>query len=275
MCLIKANSGPVQVVAAVQKAISLRAKPSPEVKNEAQMVAATSLRPPVEPENHTGFRAENLNAFVSNADSKMKEIWSLWGRFLLATGSSEQRCELMKIKRKLHEFGGNAAAVESLHAATLSSALEALIKELCHQPDGINSSTTRTVESTMDFLGSIAKRAPLACGAGADKPRVLVVDDEIIALTTAEAALDLVNLKSTLISDPFQALALLKENPYDLVFLDIDMPGMTGLEICTQMRSLPRHEKTQVIFVTGMTSFDSRVQSAGSEEMTLSENRFL
>jgi DNA-binding response OmpR family regulator len=48
------------------------------------------------------------------------------------------------------------------------------------------------------------------------------------------------------------------------VFLDVDMPGMTGYELCAKLRALPQHKKTPVIFVTSLNDFDSRTTSTMS-----------
>jgi PleD family two-component response regulator len=45
------------------------------------------------------------------------------------------------------------------------------------------------------------------------------------------------------------------------VFLDVNMPGMTGFELCSKLRALPRHKKTPVIFVTILSDFDSHTRS--------------
>ena len=36
---------------------------------------------------------------------------------------------------------------------------------------------------------------------------------------------------------------------------------MNGFELCTKLRSLPLHQKTPVVFVTGLNDFDNRTQS--------------
>jgi DNA-binding response OmpR family regulator len=56
-------------------------------------------------------------------------------------------------------------------------------------------------------------------------------------------------------------MQILSENDFDLIFLDVDMPGMTGFELCTKLRQMPHHKKTPVIFVTSLSDFDSRTQS--------------
>ena len=39
------------------------------------------------------------------------------------------------------------------------------------------------------------------------------------------------------------------------------MPGMSGFDLCKQIRAMPQHAKTPVIFVTGLTDFASRAKS--------------
>jgi DNA-binding response OmpR family regulator len=87
------------------------------------------------------------------------------------------------------------------------------------------------------------------------------VDDEALACRTITYALKKVKLQSVSVEDPNAAFKLLSENQYDLVFLDVDMPGMTGYELCNKLRSLPMHKKTPVVFVTRLDDFSSRTKS--------------
>jgi PleD family two-component response regulator len=41
-----------------------------------------------------------------------------------------------------------------------------------------------------------------------------------------------------------------RERP-DLVFLDVEMPGMTGLEVCRRIRAMPQGESVPIMIVTG------------------------
>jgi CheY-like chemotaxis protein len=68
-------------------------------------------------------------------------------------------------------------------------------------------------------------------------------------------------LKSVNVEEPEQALQLLAENDFDLIFLDVDMPGMTGYELCAKLRAMPHLKKTPVVFVTSLNDFDNRTSS--------------
>ena len=85
----------------------------------------------------------------------------------------------------------------------------------------------------------------------ADAPRVLVVDDDASARTLMRAALHKSGFNVSLASDGSDALQQFATTRFDMVMLDVEMPGMSGYEVCTHIRanvgsSLP------VLMVTGM-----------------------
>lgn len=51
-----------------------------------------------------------------------------------------------------------------------------------------------------------------------------------------------------------EALRKAKATHYDLIFLDIMMPGIDGYETCGQLRKLAQYKKTPIIMVSGKTS---------------------
>jgi DNA-binding response OmpR family regulator len=87
------------------------------------------------------------------------------------------------------------------------------------------------------------------------------VDDEAISRRAIVYALEKARLKSINVDDSAQALQLMAENDFDLIFLDVDMPGLTGFDLCAKLRLMPKHKKTPVIFVTSLNDFDSRTNS--------------
>ncbi len=70
---------------------------------------------------------------------------------------------------------------------------------------------------------------------------VLIVEDEpVSALQTMELVTTHPNLEPAGIArDGNQAIELINNNDYDLVFLDIGIPGPTGLELCMRVEHMP------------------------------------
>ena len=58
------------------------------------------------------------------------------------------------------------------------------------------------------------------------------------------------------------ALAELSANKYDLIFLDVALPHMDGFELCQHIRGLQSHGRTPIVFLTGLTTMENRVQSS-------------
>jgi len=166
-----------------------------------------------------------------------------------------------ELYRRVHAVNGNAGIAGLVLIAHLAAALEALLKELYEKPKNINSSTLRTVAATVDFLGFLFERSTRPDKQEIPPVSILVVDDEVISRRAIIYALEKAQLESVSVEDPNAAFKLLSENQFDLVFLDVDMPGMTGYELCTKLRNLPLHKKTPVVFITGLSDFDNRTSS--------------
>jgi DNA-binding NtrC family response regulator len=68
--------------------------------------------------------------------------------------------------------------------------------------------------------------------------RILVVDDEQSLLLTLAGNLELDGFEVTTAESGERALALFQSQPFDLVFSDVRMPGMNGLDLFRRVREL-------------------------------------
>ena len=66
--------------------------------------------------------------------------------------------------------------------------------------------------------------------------RILIVEDEESILMALEDDLGLEGYEVTGVGDGLQGLETAKEKAYDLIILDIMLPGMNGFEVCKQLR---------------------------------------
>lgn len=79
--------------------------------------------------------------------------------------------------------------------------------------------------------------------------RVLVTDDDPIQLRAAARLLRSIGHSGALANNGQKALELLDTQPFDLMLLDLRMPGLDGLETLTRLR--PRHPRLPVVLVSG------------------------
>ncbi len=93
--------------------------------------------------------------------------------------------------------------------------------------------------------------------------RVLIVDDETDFLETIVNRLLKRNIDATGVPSGEKALSLMKENNFDVVLLDIKMPGgMDGIEILREIKKI--QPSTEVILLTGHASIETSMEGMKS-----------
>jgi len=90
------------------------------------------------------------------------------------------------------------------------------------------------------------------------KKRILIVDDEIDLLETVVKRLQKRHINASGLPDGEKALAYLRDNPIDVVVLDVKMPGKNGLEILEEIKNT--YPSIEVIMITGHASIRSGKQ---------------
>jgi len=260
-CLSKANCSPKQLIEVVRSTLSTPAAtassaPSKTSTPEQQTAAGT----PTRNEQDAQFQAELRKTFVEGLPVTLSGLRSM----LLGMSKGDEPSRVKQVQemyRRIHGITSNAGLAGMVLIAQMADALEALLKELAEKPKNLNASTLRTVASAVDFLGVLFEQ-PASRNMNELPPvNILVVDDEAISRRAVTYALEKAKLKSVNVEDPQIALNLLQESKFDLIFLDVDMPGMNGYELCAKLRLLPTHKKTPVVFVTGLNDLESRANS--------------
>ena len=90
------------------------------------------------------------------------------------------------------------------------------------------------------------------------KPRILLVDDEERFRTNLQKMLGVQGLTVGAASSGAEALEELKRSPYDVIVLDIRMPGMDGLATLKEIKSI--NPEAEVIILSGHASMDAAME---------------
>jgi putative two-component system response regulator len=97
---------------------------------------------------------------------------------------------------------------------------------------------------------------------------VLVVDDVAENVELIDDFLDSVNCRVLTAMSGQSALDLVAVEPVDLVLLDVEMPGINGLEVCRRVKSSPGTSMVPVVIVTAYSAVEDRVAAleAGADD---------
>ena len=262
-CLSKASCSPQEVLDMVRHSVGdsgpmpktgPRAEDPADKKARAERLAASGVQ-------DAAFQAELRKSFIDSLPATLATLRAGLQSLVKAGDDMAQLKQIYELHRRLHALTGNAGIAGLTQISKMSDAIEALLKELYEKPKNINSSTLRTVAAGVDFLGFLFSSGIAPEKQDPPAGKILVVDDEPISLRAVTYALEKAHLQSISAEDPNAAFKLLEERNFDLVFLDVDMPGMTGYELCAKLRALPQYKKTPVVFVTALSDFDSRTSS--------------
>ena len=84
--------------------------------------------------------------------------------------------------------------------------------------------------------------------------RVLVADDSLAVRRQLKIEFDIMDAQLNLVADGEAAVKAAEEEQYDVIFLDVVMPGMDGYSVCKNIRRSKLNKKTPVVMLTSRSS---------------------
>ncbi len=83
------------------------------------------------------------------------------------------------------------------------------------------------------------------------KPRILVIEDQPEVRSLLAIALTRAGCEVATAQTGIEGLQLAENGRFDLITLDVDLPGTDGFEICSRLKNHADLRHTPVVFVTG------------------------
>jgi DNA-binding response OmpR family regulator len=216
---------------------------------------------PVDENTESQSGRARFEAFFAWAPERVGALQKLLERSGRAETPAAQRDLLVEVCGQIAALKERASLPELRPAWQLAAAIEGLLKQLTGRVSNITHSTQRTVAESLELLAALCApgvRADLAVNPAI---RILAVDDDQVSRFALRAAVKRAFDQPDLAETGEAALALARQQGYDLVLLDVMMPGMDGFEVCTKIRQTAPNGSTPVLFVTALKDFDTRAKS--------------
>jgi CheY-like chemotaxis protein len=206
-------------------------------------------------------RAKLVTDFLASAPQELVSLRTGHHAFVNSQKDDVRLPQLFEMHRQARLLAGAAGVVGFRKIAQLASALEALLIQLYDRPGSITPSAIRTIAQAMDLLASLFDQATTPEAEELVPLAILVVDDEAVSREAICSALAKANLAAVSLDDPLDAQRLLEQDHFDLIVLDVEMPGLSGLDLCANIRRMAANRATPVVFITAHADFESRAQS--------------
>ena len=137
-------------------------------------------------------------------------------------------------------------------ACQVGGCLEAVIRKFIEDSRNRTLSALWTMANAIDLLGDLCA-SEVKPGLATNPPiRILVVDDDPVARRCICNALQTMFKRPECASEGDSALELAAEKHFDVIFLAVQMPGMDGFEVCSQLRK--RHRAAEAISLANHSS---------------------
>lgn len=94
----------------------------------------------------------------------------------------------------------------------------------------------------------------------ADKRHILIVEDDEDISMVEEAYLEAAGFKTRIVTDGEKVLSLLEQERFDLILLDLMLPGKSGYEVCQEIRD---QVDIPILMVTARTESVDKIRGLG------------
>ena len=219
-------------------------------------VVMSGPAPEVDPE----FQAQIRQLFLNSAPAKLGSVRDAATAFVQDQGSSMQFPLLVDLFRKVHSLTGNAAVAGCPTIAHFASTFEAFLQELQQKPKYINASSARTVLKSVEHVEALFAGAANELAPASKSLPVLVFTGEPMSSQSIGMALEKAEIESTIANDPSHALELADGGRFSAVIIAVQLPGVSGFELCAQLQAQAGFGATPVVFLTELKDFEAHSQ---------------
>jgi CheY-like chemotaxis protein len=212
-------------------------------------------------EDSAGGRRDPLQEFCNSAPRQLASLRTLLSEINRAPDDGARLRMLAELFDRLGPIKEASRLPALLPVWQLATALEGLLKQLTGKASNLTPSTLRTVASALDLLEALCIPGLKPDLAMNPPIKILAVDDDPISRNAISFALKKALQPPELATSGEAGMVLAAKNTYDLILLDVQMPGMDGFELCSKIRQTDANRNTPVIFVTIHSDFNSRAKS--------------
>src|SRR5215813_11016624 len=99
-------------------------------------------------------------------------------------------------------------------------------------------------------------------------PRILVIDDKLDTLLLLRELLSSRGYEVLSTTEPHEARELVHSEKPDLILMDVVMPGISGYDLCRELKNDPQTRLIPIVMITGLSDRDDRVRGieAGADD---------
>lgn len=167
---------------------------------------------------------------------------------------SETRKELKELKQQISQRAIEREEQEEWTTAFISSSSDPFIY---HNPLIMTPASIAALDENDQAVMTTEKQRPIRTA--------LIVDDDPFFQKLMAQHLSNLNISANSVASGREALEVLQTRQFDLILMDLCMPGMDGISTTREIRRNGSHPRTPIVTVTSAREGEERCRTAGMD----------
>ncbi|HEV2328764.1 MAG TPA: response regulator [Verrucomicrobiae bacterium] len=204
---------------------------------------------------------ETREEFIRKAPSDIARIRENCRAYAKAGATTAAAEPLGQLYQLVRFFATRAGLSGCVPIGLVANAFEALLFDVLFKPSRATPSVSQTFAQAVDCLERLCQAKDGGVRDVVPRAKILVVDDEPVCNLAITAALKRAHFEPVAVEDSTKVVPMARSTQFDIIMLDINMPGVNGFDLCKNLRAMPQYKETPVIFITANADFQNRAQS--------------
>jgi PleD family two-component response regulator len=215
-----------------------------------------------EPDHAFDDSSEQLRQlFAASFSSKVHAARQAFVGYMTAKDLPSRVSYFEKFHKVIASMRAEAAQCELTGLLKLLDPVERRARQLRDDLDNTSAPSRQVLANAIDLLAAMNHQVSELPALNHLRPSALVMDDEAVSRRAITLGLEKAQVRVTAVDTGDAAIRECEIGRFDLILLDVEMPGMNGFAVCARVRAMPEHRETPILFISALDDLRSRASS--------------
>ena len=181
--------------------------------------------------------------------------------YMTAKDQASRVASFEKFYKSIASLRAEAAQCELTGLVRLLEPLERRARQLRDDVENVALGSRQVVANAIDLLAGMTHQISELPALNRVSGTALVMDDESVSRKAITLGLEKAQIRVTAVDSGDAAIRECEVSKFDLIMLDVEMPGMNGFAVCARIRTIPEHRETPILFISALDDLRSRASS--------------
>lgn len=199
--------------------------------------------------------------FAASFSSRVHSARQAFVVYMTAKDQASRVSYFEKFHKVIASMRAEAAQCELSGLVRLLDPVERRARQLRDDLENTSASSRQVLANAIDLLAAMNHQVSELPALNHLRPSALVMDDEVVSRRAITLGLEKAQVRVTAVETGDAAIRECETSRFDLILLDVEMPGMNGFAVCARIRAMPEHRETPILFISALDDLRSRASS--------------